>query len=318
MSIDQRRSILSLAIIAILAAACTGGGTSTPTGSPTADPTKDKLAQILNRGTVVLSIDTEYPPQSFLVEGGVRASQTKCATNHLTGPEVAGFDVDTGKAVAAALGVEPCFVPVAWVEITSGNWGDRWDATWGSGAIDADRMTRLYMTQPYYATPQRFFVRADSEFQAPADLAGKRIGVCASCTHELYLKGELQIPGVELTVAVANPRIATYQTEPPGLQELADGLIDAFLAAEPVGDQAIADGLDLRALDEAAFFEIVSGFVDRKSGLDVAAFLERADEIVLGLHADGTLMALSMKYFGVDYTTEAGAFDLGSIGQQVP
>ena len=318
MSIDQRRSILSLTIIAILAAACTGGGTSTPTGSPTADPTKDKLAQILARGTLVLSTDLAYPPQSFAVEGGARPADTRCASNQLTASEVGGFDADTGKEAADALGVEACFVTPSWTEITAGNWGDRWDVSWGSGAINADRMTRLYMTQPYYSTPQRFYVRVDALYQVPSDLDGKVLGACASCTHEDYLKGELEIPGVDVRPKVNNPRIVTYQAEPPGLQDVADGSIDAFLCAAPVGDQAIDEGLPLRALDEAAFPIFSSGFVDRRSGLDSAAFLERVNEIILGLHAAGRLRELSRSYFGVDYATDAAAFALESIGQQVP
>jgi hypothetical protein len=35
------------------------------------------------------------------------------------------------------------------------------------------------------------------------------------------------------------------------------------------------------------------------------------------LHADGTLKALSIKYFGKDYATKAGQFDLASIDQTV-
>lgn len=312
------------AVLSILVSACSGAGPApaasrTDAITPSAgDPTTDKLAQILNRGTLVLSTDIAYPPQSMSVDGASRVADTKCAANQLTGTEVTGYDVDTGKAVAAALGVEPCFVTPSWTEVTGGNWGDRWDVAWGSGAINADRMTRLYMTQPYYSTQQRFFVRSDSTYQTPSDLDGKVIGACASCTHEYYLKGELQIPGVDVTLKVVGPKVVTYQAEPPGLEEVANGKIDAFLAAEPVGQQAIDDGLALRALDEAAFPIFSSGFVDRTSGLDATAFLGRVDEIIRGLIADGTLKAKSIEYFGVDYATAAAGFDLDSIGQVVP
>ncbi len=321
------RIVAVTAVLATIVLACSSGGSpaaSAPgagdaTVAPSAgDPTTDKLAQILDRGTLVLSTDPAYPPQSFSVEGAARTTDTACAPNQLTGPEVAGYDADTGKAVAAALGVEPCFVVPTWTEITGGNWGDRWDVAWGSGAINADRMTRLYMTQPYYSTPQRFYVAADSPYQAPSDLDGKVIGACASCTHEYYLKGELEMPGVDVSLKVKDPKVVTYQAEPPGLQEVANGTIDAFLCAEPVGQQAIDDGLALRALDEAAFPIFSTGFVDKTSGLDVAAFLDRVTEIVRGLHADGTLKAKSIEYFGVDYATAGAAFDLDSIKQVVP
>jgi len=205
-----------------------------------------------------------------------------------------------------------------WTEITAGNWGDRWDISYGSGSINADRMTRLWMTQPYYAVPNLYFVRADSPYQAASDLDGKEIGACASCSHEYYLNGELEIPGIEVVLNVEDPVVVTYQTEVTGLEALGEGELDAFLCADPVGEQAIADGLDLRSIAELAFTYYPSGFVDKSSGLDSRAFVERVNEIVRGLHADGTLQALSMEYFGEDYATAASEFDLDSIGQVLP
>jgi polar amino acid transport system substrate-binding protein len=317
----SHRPLVSLLAAAVLAlAACSGSAASgSPSSSTTAsgDPLTDKLAQVLQRGTLVLSTDPEYPPQSMSLEGAIRSVDTKCRANQMTGPEIAGFDAETGKAVARALGVEPCFVVPSWTEITGGNWGGRWDVAWGSGAINADRMTRLWMTQPYYSDDQRFYVRTDSPYQEISDLDGKVIGACASCTHEYYLRGTLEVPGVDVVLKVKDPQVVTYQAEPPGLQEVADGKIDAFLLAEPVGEQAIKDGLALRALDEIAFPLYSTGFVDKKSGLSNAAFVERINGIINDLHADGSLKALSMEYFGKDLATRAGAFDLGSIGQVV-
>ena len=88
-----------------------------------------------------------------------------------------------------------CFVIPSWTETTAGNWGDRWDIAYGSGSINSDRMERLWMTQPYYAVPNVYFVRDERALSDPGDLDGKKIGACASCSHELYLKGELRDPG---------------------------------------------------------------------------------------------------------------------------
>jgi hypothetical protein len=52
-------------------------------------------------------------------------------------------------------GVEPCFVTPSCMESTAGKWSDRWDTAFGSGAITADRMTRLWMTAPYRASATR-------------------------------------------------------------------------------------------------------------------------------------------------------------------
>ncbi len=308
------KAIWAIVGLVSLLAACSSTGS---VASPTADPTKDKLAQILVRGTLVGYAELDYPPQSIKVEGGVRATPTKCLPNQITASEVTGFDVETTKLVAKALGVEACFVQPTWTEVTSGNWSDRFDIVYGSGAINGTRMKVLYMTQPYYFVPQRFIVQVDSSYQKLSDLDGKTIGTCTSCTVESYLKGTLQIPGIDLVQKVKDPKLAGFETEGPGLDALAAGTVDAFLTAEPVGLQAIKDGKAFRLLDEPAFSMYPSGFVDKSSGLDEKAFVARVDEIIQKAHADGTLKAMSMQWFGTDYTTPAGAFDLAKLGQDV-
>src|SRR6476661_3818120 len=312
-----------VSVILVAAAVATGAASAassqplTRSGSR-ANPSNDKLAQILARGTLILSTDPAYPPQSYAVKSAKRLATTKCAANQLTANQMGGYDADTGKLVAQRLGVEPCFVTPTWSEIISGHWNDRWDIAYGSGAINSDRASRLYFTQPYYAAPQLFFVAKSSKFRKPSDLDGKTVGVCAGCTHELYLKRTLTIPGVKVVFKVKNPKIAIFDVENPGLKKVAQGKLAAFLCAAPEGDGAIQSGEALRAIKEPAFFMYPTGFVDRFSSFDVKAFLAKVNSVVAGLHADGSLKKLSIKdFFGKDYATKAGQFDLATIGQTV-
>ncbi len=312
-------------LAAALAVALTGstgcGGDDRAQDAPAgaqkaADPAKDKLAQILARGTLVGYHERDYPPQSMEVEGATRPARTRCAENQLTADEVTGFDNETTKLVADRLGVEACFATPAWTEVTAGNWGDRWDIAYGSGSINRERMERLYMTQPYYAVPNYYFVAADSPARHAADLNGRRIGACASCSHELYLKGELEIPGIDITVNVDEPKVVTYETEAPGLVAAARGRIAAFLAAEPVGRAQIARGLELRRLPELAFTYYPSGFVDKSSGLGSGPFVEKVNDIVQAAQRDGSLTRLSRKFFGRDYIAAAAAYDIDALDPQ--
>jgi polar amino acid transport system substrate-binding protein len=317
---ERRRTLAACVVFATLVTAACSSPDPTTGSTPASldgDPSTDKLAQIVARGTLILSTDPVYPPQSYAVEGATRASDTECSPDQLTADEITGYDAETGKLVADALGVEPCFVVPTWTEITGGNWGDRWDISFGSGSINEDRMQRLWMTQPYYAVPNYYFVREDSPYRRASDLDGASIGVCASCSHELYLRGELVIPGVEITPTVDDPEIVTFNTEGPGLEKVANGKIDAFLAAEPVGQALIDEGLPLRKIDEVAFTYYPSGFVDKSSGLDVAAFVERVNEIVQQAEAEGSLLALSDEFFGADYVAAAAAYDIDALGQTV-
>jgi polar amino acid transport system substrate-binding protein len=178
-------------------------------------------------------------------------------------------------------------------------------------------MEALYMTQPYYSTPTNFFVPRASTAKTPADLSGQRVGACTGCTMEKYLRGTLQLPGPKLEQLVDDPAIVTFDTEPPGLKATAKGKVDAFLCSEPVGDEAIAEGLGLRKLDTPAYYSNKTGYVDKNSGLDDGPFVERVNEIIAARHADGTLKRLSIKFFGKDYATQAAKFDLGTIEQNV-
>jgi len=311
-------AVLALAIVVVAGCGSGGGSGGGPSASPTLDPATDKLGQVLARGTLVLWTDPEYPPQSFAVDGATRLADTKCAPNELTAPEMSGYDAETGKLVAGALGVEPCFVATPFDSMIAGSWGDRFDVAWASGALTVDRMKRLYVTQPYYSTTASFFVAADSSVTKPEELSGKKIGACAGCTHELYLRRTLELPGEEMKFVVNDPQIVTFNTEVPGLEAVTAGEIDAFLCSEPVGLGAIKDGAALKELAVPAYYTQKTGYVDRDLGLAPAAFLDAINKAVRELHANGKLKALSIQFFGTDYATPAAAFDLDAVGQTVP
>ena len=311
----------AVAVYMVIPAGCGSDDTdqskSAAKDTAAADATKDKLAQIQARGTLVEYFEDDYPPQSIKVKGATRPAETKCADNQLTAAEVTGYDNEVPKLIAKALGVEACFVEPTWTEVTAGNWGDRWDIAYGSGSINEDRMQRLYMTQPYYAVPNGYFVAKSSKYRHASDLDGKRIGSCADCSHELYLKGELVIPTVDIVLNVKHPKLVTFETEAPGLAAAAKGKIDAFLAADPVGKARIEQGAALRELPETAFTYYPSGFVDKSSGLSVKRFVDRVDEIIQGFQNDGTLKQLSEKWFGTDYASAAQDFDIDGLNQEV-
>ena len=302
------------AITALAALAMAGCGDGSDTPSATAGD--DKLSRIKARGTLVLSTDVDYAPQSYAVRGASRADDSRCAVDQLTGPEVSGFDAETGKAVARALGVEPCFVSPSWVEITAGGWDGQWDLSFGSGAIETDRLTALHVTQPYYALPAYLYVPEPSTARTPEDLAGARVGACASCSHEAYLRGRLQVPGFGGEYRVSAAKVVTYAVEAPGLAATERGELDAFLCSEQVGDRAVRDGVRLRRVDGPLFVELAAGWVDRKSDLDVTSFVSRVDAAVVNLHHRGVLARLSRRWFGRDYTPAAADFDMSSLPRE--
>lgn len=272
----------------------------------------DVLTQVRERGTLVVSVDPAYPPQSQIRAGAERAADTRCAFEQLTGTELEGFDVEVAQQIAQRLGVEACFVTPDWLEVLSGDWKGKWDLSVGSMAITPGRMATLTFTQPYYATPATFFVHQDASYLDPGELSGKKIGVCSGCTYQSYLEGTLSLPGQQIEFTVQDAEIMEFATEALVIQELAwgDGVkLDAVLIASPIGNQAIADGLPIKPLGEPAYQEYLSAAVGKVSEIDTQAFVVTISGIVRGLHSDGTLRSLSEKYYGEDLTEAAARFD---------
>lgn len=130
------------------------------------------LAEILSRGTIVISTDPNFQPQSFLNRAGERPTDTKCASDQLTSAELQGFDIDVSNQIGLRLGVEPCFVTPPFDSIVSGNWGDKWDISVGSLRITPERSNVLAFTSPYYYE----------------DGAGNGLSVAIDYNHSLPIK----------------------------------------------------------------------------------------------------------------------------------
>jgi polar amino acid transport system substrate-binding protein len=279
----------------------------------------DKLAEVKERGVLLVSSDPAYPPQSELVENAVRNPDTKCTGEQKTGEELQGFDIEVAKEIAKRLDVEVCFVTPDWTLITAGKWADRWDLSIGSMTITPDRMQNLYFTQPYYTTPAAFFVNADNtSYTQPADLNGKKVGACTGCTYDKYIMGALEIPGETFEYLVKDAQFTGYETDLFALQDLdlGDGVrLDGVLTAEPTGQEAIKNGLAIKQLGAPVFFEYLAGAIDKSSTKDPVAFVKEITKIIQGMHADGTLKKLAEQFYGTDLAAAAVKFDIDALKQ---
>jgi len=299
-----------LVVISLLLAACGGAATQEPA---------DLLAEITQRGTLLVATDPAYPPQSELVETAQRPADTKCASDQKTAAELVGFDISTAVEIANRIGVEACFVTPAWDIITGGNWADRWDISVGSMTVTPERMEKLYFTQPYYTTPAALFVHSDNtSYTQAADLSGKKVGACIGCTYDAYLAGTLSIPGETINFVIDGAEFVGYDTDLPALDDLAlgDGVrLDAVLTAQPTGQGFIDAGGPVKQLGEPVYFEYLSAAIDKASSKDPTSFLNKVTEVLQEMHADGTMLRLSNEFYGLDLTTAAGEFDMANLDQ---
>jgi polar amino acid transport system substrate-binding protein len=298
-----------LALIALSVAACgdadeTGGGTGgteTSGGSGgsgvcgTNTSSGDLLADICERGEVVVSTDPKYPPQS--------------SYNESTG-EYEGFDIDVATEIADRLGVGIDWQTPAWGQITAGSWNGRWDMTVGSMTPTNDRQKVLDFTEPYYYTPAVVAVHEDntSVQDLSTDLDGADIGVCSACTYEQFLDKTLAIKGFTFDFIIDDAEVHGYGTDTDALQDLAlgDGVrLDAVITSLTTAQGYIDSGKPVKIVGDPVFYEPLSVGVDKSAPSDPTSFAAALDNIVKEMHDDGTLSQLSKKWYdGADLTVQ--------------
>jgi polar amino acid transport system substrate-binding protein len=264
----------------------------------------DLLGEIKARGTLRVSTDLNYAPQSSGVQGAQRAANTKCAAAELTAAEVEGFDIDTAVEIAKRLGVEPCFVTPSWDLITAGSWGGRWDASVGSMTVTQDREKALWFSPPYYSYAAQLAARTGSDIKAVEDISGKPVCVATGTTYETYLSGgDLGFPASQIKVkAPANVQVVPLSTDSECAQAIKAGRteFDAFLTASTVVDAAIAEGIGVEKVGGPLYIENLAVALDKKSAKDPKSLLDAITKAVNDMHADGTLSKSSLKWFGAD------------------
>ena len=282
--------------LALVLTACGGGG-------PKAD---NLLDDIKNRGYILVSTDPNYEPQSFLNTDGSRPSDTKCPSDALTTAEMQGFDVDVAIAIGNDLGVETCFATPNWDIITAGNWADKWDVSVGSMTITTDRQKILDFSVPYYYTPAVIAVPADSTYASLDDLAGMALCAGASTTYEVWLsQGDMGLPASSIYAQPpAGITVVPLDTDQECAQALAAGRTDfaGYVTSQTVVNANIAAGLPVKQLGSAVFSEDLAAAFDKSSTLPTDTLRAEVDKVISGMHSDGTLTALSMKWFGEDIT----------------
>lgn len=261
----------------------------------TTDAADDLLAEVCDRGELVVSTDPAYPPQSSLNEDS---------------GDYEGFDIDVATEVAERLGVDIAWETPAWEVLTAGSWNGRWDMSVGSMTPTNDRQGVLHFTEPYYYTPAVVVVNSENTTVADlsTDLDGADIGVCSGCTYEQFLDGSLEIDGFTFDFIIDDAKITGYDTDTTALQDLAVGdgsRLDAVITSLTTAQGDIDAGAPSKIVGEPVFYEPLAVAFDKSSELDPVSLKEAVDAIVAEMHADGTLTALSEKWYnGTDLSVE--------------
>lgn len=288
----------------IVAAACTSGGgsgSSAPSAGASGDAAVDPnslLGVVLASGKIRISTDPNYKPFSFL---------------NIDTQKYEGFDTsvaeETVKRLSAKLGkpITLQWETPNWDTITAGSWGGRWDISIGSMSVTVGRAKVVDFAEPYYYDSGAVAVPASSKVQSLSELDdGKTFCVGAATTYEQWLNGTLQIVDPNILKAPTNPQVTSLPTDNECIQAVNAGrTYDAIVANGNGLRDAVTSKAKIRVLEGPPIFTVSVAFALDKSGPNTKSMLDLLNPIVTEMHTDGTLKALSEKWFeGKDVSTK--------------
>jgi polar amino acid transport system substrate-binding protein len=274
----KRTFALLLTGIVVLVTACTGGG-------------GDLLSNVQNAGTIKVSTDPNYEPQSFLDDNG----------------ELIGFDIDVAKEIAERLGVEIEFVTPTFDLVQAGGWNGQWDLSVGSITITEPRLEVLDFSPPYYFTPAQFAATEASGITSIEDFANTRVCVAAATTYLDWINGDLVLgDGSETAPVPEGIEPVVLETDALCAESIEAGRdeFDGWISSSTTVAAAIDGGVAIVEVGDPIFYEPLAAATD-KSGPDNDAFMTQLTDIVNAMHEDGTLTDLSLQWYGIDITTKA-------------
>ncbi|MCC6546427.1 basic amino acid ABC transporter substrate-binding protein [Candidatus Sumerlaeota bacterium] len=209
------------------------------------DDTPPALAQEKTAGNaVIFAINPDYPPMEQV--------------DPKTG-EIVGFTPELLKAIGEKGGFTPKLKNVDWKAIFGALETGEVDAIISSVTITEERRQKYDFSDSYYSISQRLVIRkGDADFiKGIDDLKGKKVGVQIGTTGALLM--EKQYPTIER---------ATYDSPIPGMADLIEKKISAFMVDEPVALQYSKqkpDSKDQLLVLDARFSEEHYGIVVRKT-----------------------------------------------------
>ncbi|HWT51314.1 MAG TPA: cystine ABC transporter substrate-binding protein [Caulobacter sp.] len=222
-------------------------------------------------GTLRIGLEGTYPPFNFQDKDG----------------QLAGFEVDFAKALAAQLGVKAEFHPAPFAGLLGALESGRVDVVINQITITPDRQAKYDFSEPYTVSGIQIIKLKDRPgLEKPEDLAGKKVGVGLGTNYEQWIRAN-----------VPKADVRTYDDDPTKYQDLRAGRIDVVLNDRLVATDFVKTSPEFVA-SGAPFAAQGSGVAMKKDpGLKVVI-----DEAISALRANGKLAAISQRWFGMDVT----------------
>lgn len=232
----------------------------------------DLLAQIRERGTIIIGLEGDWAPWSFVDEND----------------ELTGFDVEVARAIAAKLGVEVQFIPGEWDGLFAGMDAGRYDIVINGVEVTPERTEKYDFTDPYAYIRTALIVRGDNEsIKTFDDLKGKKTANSIASTY----------------MNLAEDYGATcygVDTLDETLTMVLQGRVDATLNAIVSYTDYMAQHPDANLKVAATTEDASNVAIPMRKGEETASLMQTINVAIAQLHEEGVIAELSMKYFGED------------------
>lgn len=252
-----------------------GSGQSSQENSSTGSG--DLLAQIQERGEIVIAMEGTWAPWTYHDESGT----------------LVGFDVEVGQQIAQALGVEATFVEGEWDGLLAGLDAGRYDIMINGVDITEERSDAYDFSEPYAYNRTAVIVSGDNtDITSMEDLEGKHTANTISSTYAEVAEGY----GAEVTGV--DDLNQTFEL-------LLSGRIDATLNAEVTYYDYMEAHPDANIKIACLDPEATQVAIPFRKGEDTASLREAVNQALADMREAGALAELSEKYFGTDITQPA-------------
>ena len=284
----MKKSALILALLMCLAilAGCSNStqqdapAPSTGTDAPAPDDSAstpepdDQLAAIQKAGKLVVGVEGTYYPFTFHDE----------TTNELT-----GYDIEVAKAIAAQMGVEVEFVESEWDSLLVALDTGRLDTVINDVTATEERREKYDFSDNYCYSARQVVVKTGNEvgLHSLEDLNGKKIATNATNSWV----GRLEELGVEIVPIDNTDQCATMvETGRVDFCMFNTIVLGEYMIQHPEAELEVAFVIE-DDINEVA--------IPARKGEE--RFLNEINTALQSLRDDGTLLELSMKYFGANY-----------------
>ena len=242
----------------------------------TGDSADDLLAQIKERGNIIVAMEGTWAPWTY----------------HDEDDNLVGYDVEVAQNIAEKLGVEVEFVEGEWDGLLAGLETGRYDIMVNGVGVTDERAEKYNFSTPYAYNKTAVIVRGDyDEISSMEDLKGKKTANTITSTYA----SQAEAYGATVTgVDDLNQTIELLLSKRIDATLNAEVVFNDYKKEHPEADVKIATYSD--QVEEIA--------IPIRKGDDTVTLLEAVNDALDEMAKDGTLTELSEKYFGMDISKE--------------